>query len=737
MSLVILTNDASEAEVAGRENSINKPFSFRNALTSTIEIPVQAQIALQSTKLVMDGSLQVGDTNGVFYLYLGRYILPDGNPATDPITIGETGYAPIRFQLFPDNTQTKSVTPEELGDELQRVLNLTSAGGLFHPNYIGGESVVSLKVSATGAFEGYNIDFKYIADTLQSLNTSAATAIVFRDAALDATSFGRRPPTLDPLTGNPIPNGGMGPRRALSVSLAQANANKPYTMSSAGVGVGTHQVIMTPRAPFVPSTFGTTFNVAPISTFRGTCEFDITDAVMDTSRGTGAAARDRTCRFLVGLSRVSVTSTRAALKPAPPNFKPRAGEQVGVNYPAPATGPYLSWIDNYFDYGVCVDGLGFLRVVQCVQDQNVPPGAANNGGTRQNNSARTLNVDYTQHHAGGPFNTQYVMSNVAARIAGAAADGNASNFRSVQFKVEGEIVTISMRNDAGALTELITFDAAINPNNLKPAQQTCWSMQPIMLMNLAFQAPGAQQASGLAITDYNLKCIDYTIVPDSAGGFNNINSTPQNCPSYYMSLLEDKRGISGLYHRIENAMGTNYPYAQTGINVGAGTYVGNRPVLIVAEDGVYSPSQGANSQLLLGFRGFPSAVLNIPPWVADAFDGGRITTQRVGSGVVPTNASTKSLFIRIDNLTQETINAGNGNMSRIIAHIPISDNVEDAGKNFYEPNSLSYLDLKNAEPMKLNFLDASVVYADESVCRSLVGSSVIVLHIREKPKKDE
>lgn len=733
MSLVILTNDASEAEVAGRENSINKPFSFRNALTSTIEIPVQAQIALQSTKLVMDGSLQVGETNGVFYLYLGRYILPDGNPATDPTTIGQVGYAPIRFQLFPNNTQTQSVTPEELGDELQRVLNDSNAGGLFHPNYVGAEHIVSLKTSATGAFEGYNIDLKYITDKLQSLNTSAATAIVFRDSAIDATSFGRRPPKIDP-NGTINVNGGMGPRGALSVSAAQANANKPYTMSSAGGAPGTHQVIMTPKAQFVPSTFGTTFNVAPISTFGGTCEFDILDAIMDTSRG---APRDRTCRFLVGLSRVSVTSTRAALKPAPPNFKPRAGEQVGVNYPAPATGPYLSWIDNYFDYGVCVDGLGTLRVVQCVQNQNVQPGNGNNGGTIANNSARTLEVDYTQHHAGAPFNTLYEMSNVLAQSTGTPPTGNASNFVSVQFKVEGEIVTISMRDNTGALTELITFDATKNPHNLKPAQQTCWAMQPIMLMNLAFQRPGASQDSGLAATDYNLKLIDYTIVPDSAGGFNNIVKTPQVCPSYYMSLLEDKRGISGLYHRIENAMGTNYPYAQTGINAApANTYVGNRPVLIVAEDGVYSPSQGANSNLLLGFRGFPSAVLNQPPWIADA-NAGIITTQRVGSGVVPTNASTKSLFIRIDNLTQETINAGNGNMSRIIAHIPISDNVEDAGKNFYEPNSLSYLDLKNAEPLKLNFLDASVVYADEAVCRSLVGSSVIVLHIREKPKKDE
>lgn len=725
MSLVILTNDASESVIAGQESSIFKPFSFRNSLTSTIEIPVQAQIALQSAKLVMDGSLQVGDSNGVFYLYLGQFIDPDG--AVPPTQIAQIGYAPIRLQLFPTNTATQSVTAEELGDELERVLNETSGRGIFHPSYVGAEQKVSIKTdAATGAFEGYNIDLKYIAGAVEAVASSAASAAIVENSYLDATSFRRRPPTL----GNQIP---LGPAAQLAPTAALATAAQPYTIDSLNAGGGAFAVRMTAGSVGVPGftrqTFGCTFDVAPISPFGGICEFDIRECSLQNVAG---RVDNRTCAFVCGLSRVSTTSSgNSASRPAPPNFHFQAGNIVSIPAPSPTQGGLLTWIRHYFDFAVCVDRTGVLRVIQCSQDQNVPIGA--NGGTRANNSARTHFLDYTQGGtAAPPFNVNYVFSDMSG-FGAAAGAGNASNFIGVQFKVEGEIVSIQMRN-AGGLVPLITFDAA-NRDNLKPAQQNCWNMQPIMLMNLERQRPGGLQASGRAIGDYTMRLTQYEIVPDAAGTTTNVSrKQPSQAPSYYNTLLREMGGISPLYNRLENCATQPTGIAYTGINAGAGLFIGNRPVALLAEDGVYTPSQGANSRELLGFQGFPAALQTQPPWVADAFDATRTTVQRLASGVIPAGVSTKSLFIRIDNLTQETINAGNGNMSRIIAHLPVSDNLQDAGKIFYEPNSLTYLDLKNAEPMKLNFLDASVVYADEHICRSLVGSSVIVLHIREKPK---
>ena len=74
MSLVILSNDASESTIAGQKSSIFKPYSFRNSLTSTMTIPANAEVALQSCKICLDGSLGVTGGRRVFYMFLGEVI---------------------------------------------------------------------------------------------------------------------------------------------------------------------------------------------------------------------------------------------------------------------------------------------------------------------------------------------------------------------------------------------------------------------------------------------------------------------------------------------------------------------------------------------------------------------------------------------------------------------------------------------------------------------------------------
>jgi len=78
------------------------------------------------------------------------------------------------------------------------------------------------------------------------------------------------------------------------------------------------------------------------------------------------------------------------------------------------------------------------------------------------------------------------------------------------------------------------------------------------------------------------------------------------------------------------------------------------------------------------------------------------------------------------------MNAGNGNPSRIIAHLPRFDGQNETGRLFFEPSTLVYLDLDNPNPLRVNQIDLSLVYADESLCTALVGTTIIVLHIRKK-----
>ena len=77
MSLIICRNRPNESDVVGTSSSIYEPWSFRNQLTSNIEVPANSQIALQSVKINMDGSLVLGDDSKIFYIYFGPTIVGD------------------------------------------------------------------------------------------------------------------------------------------------------------------------------------------------------------------------------------------------------------------------------------------------------------------------------------------------------------------------------------------------------------------------------------------------------------------------------------------------------------------------------------------------------------------------------------------------------------------------------------------------------------------------------------
>jgi len=45
-----------------------------------------------------------------------------------------------------------------------------------------------------------------------------------------------------------------------------------------------------------------------------------------------------------------------------------------------------------------------------------------------------------------------------------------------------------------------------------------------------------------------------------------------------------------------------------------------------------------------------------------------------------------------------------------------------------------YIDLKNPYPIRINSFDVSLVYTDETYATNLTGTTIICLHIREKPQ---
>ncbi len=754
MSLVILSNDASESLRVGQNNSIFKPYSFRNSITSTMEIPENAQVALQSCKIVLDGSVVLEAGRRVFYVYLGEVVDKQATGLTNiRDTIEETLSAPIRYELFPDLVGTKDVSQEEIAAEIKRVLNtpagqsiltqeaLVNAGqlrkytGLFHPDYhnvpgLNRHEVIVKRDAATGASEGYEIILNF-QDGLQNMIVDAVSAGLVVNTHVDCSTNERARRTQLVLGG-----------------VAVGALQQRYTVSNGGGA----QVVMAPiggantfpanAAAFVPqATMGTTFDVSPITLTGGRAGFNVSQCTFG-SRGNKAV------RFACGLTRMQTTpcvtqagENREQLGPR--DFNVAAGKAFwrGAVAGAPAAlQDELDWIPTFLDYAVVVSNEGKLRVVQCVDglenrvtadfvnDPAVRTGGG--GGARGGYQGhKWMIVDYTVQHGAAPFNAHYDMLT------------NVGDLQEILFTTDGSKVKIEANFGggggipAGAKT-LIEFNAnfARITQNLKPIDQACQSLQPFMMLNYD-EDIGA--GLGAQPTDASLINIQLQQFESSQVGLPNTQA-PSVMPSYYNMLMERNtaqtigqfKSLSRRWKNIPIAAGF-LPYP--GYDRGTHSFDELRPVLIVAPSGAYSPSPGANVRDLFGFGDMTAELDSIPPWVADTYDAGTTrTSQKISSTTVPRAVSTKSIFVRLDNFNTKAMNAGNGNPSRIIAHLPRFDGQEETGRLFFEPSTLVYVDLHNSEPLKINQIDTSFVYGDESLCTALTGTSIVVLHFKKK-----
>jgi hypothetical protein len=108
-----------------------------------------------------------------------------------------------------------------------------------------------------------------------------------------------------------------------------------------------------------------------------------------------------------------------------------------------------------------------------------------------------------------------------------------------------------------------------------------------------------------------------------------------------------------------------------------------------------------------------------------------LTTYTASS--LPAAHQTKSLFIRLDNMTQQSLNAGVGRPSKILYHLPrFDDSGRDQGTGlFYEPPQRCYLKLHNSDAIYLNELQLSIANDDERLAEDLTGKTIICLHFQQ------
>ena len=171
MSLVICSNREND-RVNDSDGSIYEPFSFRNDMSSTYNIPKDAQVGLHSCKINLNGTMTLSG-NEVFYQYFGRLIDPDAGEeielsSSQPIgtPLSEVQYKAGRAGRFED------YDPDGVADLLKQQMNKF----IFHPNLKDKADCDVNRDGTTNEFTGYSFNYDQYADETTSTVPSADQA---------------------------------------------------------------------------------------------------------------------------------------------------------------------------------------------------------------------------------------------------------------------------------------------------------------------------------------------------------------------------------------------------------------------------------------------------------------------------------------------------------------------------------------------------------------------------------
>ena len=448
----------------------------------------------------------------------------------------------------------------------------------------------------------------------------------------------------------------------------------------------------------ITSTGGAGFQVQardyPISQNSGTCTMDFSAA--------NASTAGQLHPWFVGLSRIvtSKADGSGGTFVLPDSYNPRRGENYGAAFRRCGGVAYCD---------IAVTRIGdSLRIFQS---------GVNSAGAGGGNAELVMNevIYYGSHNpTGAPFDG---ASPYDIRL-------NSSGFDSVRFTLKNEELQIHMMN--GSAATLICDFTGMNGSGatknqlLNPTNCAKWAMYPIF---------GAK-ANGDAIT---LDSIDhYSTYPQYNASTYHEWDWWGRCE--YEGVRSMRLGQARqLEARAWNDKNSATVLAPKGVNASGGMSGYENQIVTTRVSGsadgggdsflLKSFTQRCNVQETFGFKGYPittnSSTTN--------------TTVTIESVSVPSTSSNISLFVRLNNFTQNSINARMGTQSKIIAHLPRFDNAgNEIGGLYFEPSQRTYIDIGNTSDIYINSFDVDYVYENEQVCKALTGKTITCFHIRQK-----
>lgn len=709
MSLIICRNRPNDQSVVGENSSIYEPYSFRNQLTSNIEIPANSQVALQSVKCNMDGSVILGDDAKIFYIYWGPKVVGVGERSVADghvETIEDSPFANIQVSLFPDSTLggLEKLSIEDVTQELERVVNMK----MTNPN-LKNRFVARTKLNANGSLLGFRFE--------------AFEGITGFFAAYAPTST--IPPAFNYASGKKtgMIEGRVTPQRAYQFNNGALGTAPDWTYAVLGAPFNAGKLDVATNSPISRCIIG---NVPPLNLKGGEAKYSILGA-------TGV----HHCRFLVGLSRgsrgIDEEGNIFGSCDQPPWYVIGNG------------GVWRSWMP-FFDYAVLYDPSargapyqGRLVVAHNVCNVEDLAGRANRGANQSAaGKLKPQRIQYGDGNGGLPdtgTSAEIIASAGWSDAYGYDLANNPLDIEYVRFFAEGSQISIKLESTAASgsnVYDLITYRSAGNQKTLlKPVNHNCESLYPLMCLNNNGSGGPAHELLINKWDGNNVSCPDNDFLSNDEkknGFYDRIYGSDQSTAALAQALDLDRNYNNYSPTYMGNIVSPLRPYPGMGEDPFSFTNI--KHVWSVLPNEIYGGYQSmyvskANTSHLLGFPNMPT----IQAWSLDE-NGDNFIVSFSPPDILPS----RSIFVRLENFGNESINAFQGLKSKIISHLPRFDGTNSVGPLYLEPNNLVYIDLKNPTAFRINSFDISLCYADETYATSLQGTTIVCLHLREKPK---
>lgn len=299
---------------------------------------------------------------------------------------------------------------------------------------------------------------------------------------------------------------------------------------------------------------------------------------------------------------------------------------------------------------------------------------------------------------------------------------NASAFTNIEFVLDGDQVEVYLEKDSSVDRTLVCSPDLGTPgkaNYFKPVNQSCAYLYGKM------EIDGDEDEhlilhryEGRNLTGFKYNGIDTSLSYGLPLQDRLINFDWWNTLLWLGSADRYCRDVDGRKFNIMDD-----PFIHTFVKTSGGK-IAYDIVPILSQSEKYRPTLGANTENILGFNG--ASPLETPT----SFNGSQAIFD---SSTVPKLVSNMSVFVRLNGLSQLTMNGAIGVESNIIYHCPRFDNSgNETGGLYFSPGEKTYIDLRNPAPLHINSLGIDFVDKKERYVKSVVGESVVCLHIRPK-----